>query len=278
MRLGVGIALLTVAACGSGEVRARAGAGAAADAGAAAVAAADAGTGSKIDACVAHLDDDADPLHADITPAVVCLAEQGWPAIAKVAPLLDAASPMTRLHAERALERITMRYYGYEAPRAGEARLEPVDPGWPRGGQARWTALWKQIDYVYDAPVDARRAAAARFAAWAKGRRGVDVDVAAGEVQGGLVPELVEEAARASWRRFHDCYHVERGDADPEFTWSVQVDVSAKGVVKLGNAIHNAPAKLATCFTREASALKLPATPSGATTFALRVRAVATAE
>jgi hypothetical protein len=107
---------------------------------------------------VAHLDDDADPLHADYTPAVWGLCELGLDAAAAVVPLLDASADMTRLRASRVLECVVSRHFGW---RAGQ--------GYPRGsdGEARFRALWQENGaYAYDATPEARQIAAARWAAW----------------------------------------------------------------------------------------------------------------
>lgn len=112
---------------------------------------------------VAHLDADADPLHADFTPAVWGLCDLGLDAAVAVVPLLDASSDTTRLHASRVLECVVSRHFGW---RAGQ--------GYPSGsdGEARFRALWEENgSYAYDASAERRHVSALRWSAWLDAHR-----------------------------------------------------------------------------------------------------------
>jgi HEAT repeat protein len=67
----------------------------------------------RIDALVRGLDDDPDPLHLDMTPAVHALGEVGVEAVPALAGALEAPSEDTRLRAQRALEAIVQRRHGF---------------------------------------------------------------------------------------------------------------------------------------------------------------------
>jgi HEAT repeat protein len=107
-----------------------------------------------LDACMKTLDDAADPLHNDRTPAVQCLVEIGPRALPSLFAPLAAADSMTRLHAQRAVEGITRRMQGFDGRE------------WKTGTADDWIAWWEKIDYAYDAPADARAAAIERLHAW----------------------------------------------------------------------------------------------------------------
>ncbi len=93
------------------------------------------GTPDALDAAIATINDSPDMLHADRTPAVDTLAEIGLPAIPDVLNLLNSDDRFTRMHAQRALERITL---------ANRSRAD-------------WQALWEQNGaYNFDAPADQR--------------------------------------------------------------------------------------------------------------------------
>lgn len=111
----------------------------------------------EVEALVAHIDDNADELHADMTPAVEQLGLRGRGVILDLP--LDAAAPMTRLHAQRALQRVVERHFGFVPGQ-----------GWmPPDGEERFRALWKQNgDYDANAPEPARARSIAAWRAWAK--------------------------------------------------------------------------------------------------------------
>ena len=72
----------------------------------------------QIDALVRALDDDPDPLHLDMTPAVQALGEIGIDAVPALAGALESPSEDTRLRAQRALEAVVQRRHGF-APGRG---------------------------------------------------------------------------------------------------------------------------------------------------------------
>src|SRR5581483_12016253 len=85
-----------------------------------------------VDKLVADLDRDADPLHADITPAVTALGKLGPQIIPALRQPLLSKDEMTRLHAQRALEGALNTHFGFVAGR-----------GWTQpGGEQRWRELW----------------------------------------------------------------------------------------------------------------------------------------
>jgi hypothetical protein len=108
-----------------------------------------------LEACLKTLDDGADPLHLDHTPAVFCLRAMGRPALAPLFAKLEAEDRMTRLHAQRAVEGITKREFGFD----GVSNWEP-------GGLERWEKWWRGVGYRSDAPPKARRRAVARLDQW----------------------------------------------------------------------------------------------------------------
>jgi HEAT repeat protein len=108
-----------------------------------------------LDACIRTLDDAADELHNDRTPAVQCLVEIGAPALPSLYAPLAADQDMTRLHAQRAVEGITRRMLGFD----GRA--------WKTGSADAWITWWGTIGYAYDAGPDQRKQAIDRLRAWA---------------------------------------------------------------------------------------------------------------
>lgn len=72
---------------------------------------------AAIEALIRTIDDAPDPAHLDITPSVDALIECGVAAVEALLPLLDAENEMTRLHAQRALEGIVYRHFGFRPGR-----------------------------------------------------------------------------------------------------------------------------------------------------------------
>lgn len=103
------------------------------------------GTDDALSAAIATIDDSPDMLHADLTTSVYTLAEIGLPAIPDVLNLLASDNRFTRMHAQRALERIT---------RANRS-------------QADWQALWEQNGaYNFDAATDQRARSIETWRRW----------------------------------------------------------------------------------------------------------------
>jgi hypothetical protein len=98
---------------------------------------------AEIDALIRAIDDAPDPAHLDITPSVDRLAELGFAAASALLPLLDADDAMTRLHAQRALEGMVYRHFGFR-PGLGFPDAAAEDAV---------RALWQSNgNYAYDHP------------------------------------------------------------------------------------------------------------------------------
>jgi hypothetical protein len=59
---------------------------------------------------------------------------------------------MTRVHAQRAIEGITRRQFGFDGL------------NWPAGSYQRWSQWWTGVGYSYDAPASQRAQAEERLA------------------------------------------------------------------------------------------------------------------
>jgi HEAT repeat protein len=105
-------------------------------------------------ACLRTLDDAPDELHGDMTPAVNALARFGMRAVPPLLDLLLDTRPMTRLHAQRALEGIVDRRHGF-VPGQGFPSHAAED-----AARDEWRA---NGNYGYDADEASRRAS---VAAW----------------------------------------------------------------------------------------------------------------
>ena len=107
-----------------------------------------------LEACLKTLNDAPDQLHLDRTPAVRCLVEIGMEALEPLLDRLAAGDRMTRLHAQRAIEGITKRQFGFDGTT------------WAPGALDRWLAWWEQIAFDYDAEAAARAEGLARLRSW----------------------------------------------------------------------------------------------------------------
>ena len=110
----------------------------------------------QIDNCLRTLNDDADPLHADRTPAVQRLIEIGEPALLPLIDLLDSDDRDTRIHAERAVQGITRRRFGFD----GFA--------WPDEAMERWMEWWETIGFDVDATPSERAQSIERLRNWSR--------------------------------------------------------------------------------------------------------------
>ncbi len=106
---------------------------------------------------IAAIDENPDPLHLDITPAVLELARLRWHVIPYLESSLLSNNEMTRLHAQRALEGAIMRYLGFEP-----------GIGWQnKAGESRFRRLWKENgNYDYQASEAKRRTTVAAWQQW----------------------------------------------------------------------------------------------------------------
>jgi hypothetical protein len=111
--------------------------------------------GRDLEAWLAAIDDDPDPAHLDMTPAVRALGAMGDRAVPPLLDLLLSESEETRLHAQRALELVVYGRHGFEPGR-----------GFPSSA-AEQAARDVLVSAGYDPAGDAaaRQAAAARLRA-----------------------------------------------------------------------------------------------------------------
>lgn len=109
---------------------------------------------------IAALDRDPDGLHADRTPAVARLIELGEPALVPLYDQLDNPDHLHRQRAQRAVEGITRRCFGFDGSE------------WPAGALDKWTAWWTGIAYDAEAGPAERAAAIARLRQWSRARPG----------------------------------------------------------------------------------------------------------
>jgi len=119
------------------------------------------GAEDAVDACLSVINDAPDPLHYDVTPAVVALAQMGVRVLPSMLRLLDSPDALTRQRAQKVLERVTLKDVSEAAkPRA----LSDA-------AASKWTALWAENgSYQWDAPEPQRRAAIERWRQWIVGR------------------------------------------------------------------------------------------------------------
>jgi hypothetical protein len=112
---------------------------------------------SAVEQALRTIDDDPDPLHADVTPSVHALGAMGLAAVPGVLDLMISEDQMTRLHAQRALEAILDRRLGFVPGR-----------GYPsRAAEEARVRSWKAHGgYRHDAPADVRATSVAAWRAW----------------------------------------------------------------------------------------------------------------
>jgi hypothetical protein len=111
-----------------------------------------------LEVCLRTLDDAPDPLHADRTPAVQCLIEIGEPALLPLVDLLGSDNGDTRMHAERAIQGITRRRFGFDGF------------VWSEGAMERWMHWWSAIGFDSAAAAPQRAEAILRLRAGLKSR------------------------------------------------------------------------------------------------------------
>src|SRR4051812_37104296 len=103
---------------------------------------------------VRYIDQNPDPLHVDVTPAVLQLMELGLHAAKAVLELLDASDVLTRKRAQRAVEGVVMRRNGW---RPGQGYPNP------HAGQKVKSVLESNGSYRADSPSELRRRAIAKW-------------------------------------------------------------------------------------------------------------------
>jgi HEAT repeat protein len=119
------------------------------------------GVDDALDALIATINDAPDPLHHDVTPAVVALTRLGLRGLPPILDLLDSTDPLTRQRAQKVLERVTF------ADVSGAAKPGQAS----EAAGSRWAALWAANEsYDWNAPAPRRQAAIARWRRWVSDR------------------------------------------------------------------------------------------------------------
>ena len=137
---------------------------------------------------VATLDDDADHLHADITPSVLALSRRGADGALAVLPALDASGDLTRLRAQRVVEAIAATYNGWSR---GQGYVDGAL------GEERVRALLRENgSYDWRAPRDQRQRSIELWRRWLEAHRTPpDVTRVRGDVEGSFELERSHVAA-----------------------------------------------------------------------------------
>lgn len=120
----------------------------------------------KLADLVRGIDENSDPLHIDVTPAVLQLMESGLRAAAAVLELLDAPDVLTRKRAQRVVEGVVMRRNGWQP---GQGYPEPHE-----GQQKVRSVLESNGSYRAGAPPELRRQAIAKWRQWIEGEEHPD--------------------------------------------------------------------------------------------------------
>jgi hypothetical protein len=111
---------------------------------------------------IAAINDSPDPSHSDLTPAVHALVRIGLPALPAVLPLLESDNQLTRLRAQRVLERATRAWVRERTP----------EPPMTRRADYAWMELWQRNGaYDWEAPPAERTAAVERWRRWLEDQR-----------------------------------------------------------------------------------------------------------
>jgi HEAT repeat protein len=116
-----------------------------------------------MDACLQTLNDAADELHLDRTPAVEALGAMGLKAVPSLLNLFMDEDRNTRMHAQRALEAIIAQRHGF---RPGH--------GFPHSrAEEAMGAEWRANgDYQFDANQEVRLQAIAKWQSWLQTAKG----------------------------------------------------------------------------------------------------------
>jgi HEAT repeat protein len=118
------------------------------------------GHADALQACLSTIDDNPDQLHLDLTPSVHALGDMGLQAVAPLLDLMGSAERDTRMHAQRALETIVARRFGFQPGRGFP------DPN----AENAYGDLWKANgDYDFAAAAGRRDAAIVRWRRWLAG-------------------------------------------------------------------------------------------------------------
>lgn len=113
---------------------------------------------SDIPGLISAINDDPDILHNDYTPSVLKLAACGLQALSAILPLLKSDDRMERLRAQRVLEGVINRRYGWVS---GQGFPPQSD------GEEKVNALMADNgSYQFDAPLKTRLAAVNKWKRW----------------------------------------------------------------------------------------------------------------
>lgn len=112
---------------------------------------------SALEACLQTINDGADELHLDITPAVTALADMGLQAVPALLELMMSDDEATRLHAQRALELFIDKRHGFMASRGFPS------PQHEQAARNEWKA---NGDYDYLSDETTRTAAVGKWKEW----------------------------------------------------------------------------------------------------------------
>jgi hypothetical protein len=104
-----------------------------------------------------RIDADPDPLHNDVTPAVLGLIDLGYPGARAVLGLLEADDVRTRRRARRVLEGVVFRAHGWVAGRGFED---------PQGDRDARGVIEANGPYRPEASAEERAESARRWARW----------------------------------------------------------------------------------------------------------------
>jgi len=109
-----------------------------------------------VERAIAALDEDADPMHLDHTPAVAQLARMGLRAVEPLTTPLCSDRQETRMHAQRAWEGVVYARHGWVGGQ-----------GFPddRAEEAAAADL-RDVGYAFDGTADEREAAVQRLREW----------------------------------------------------------------------------------------------------------------
>lgn len=110
-----------------------------------------------LNACLQTINDGADELHLDITPTGSALSDMGLAAVPSLLNLLNDDNEMPRLHAQRALELLINKRYGFILGQGFPSQQAEA------AARSEWLA---NGNYDYAAEEDSRTTAIAKWHQW----------------------------------------------------------------------------------------------------------------
>jgi hypothetical protein len=116
----------------------------------------DEGHAREIETLLRLFDEFPDPLHLDVTPAVLTLIDLGLPGLAAALDRLNAPERLTRKRAQRVLDGVVAKHFGWIS-----------NVGYPtRDAERQARVVMEAQGYDLDAPESERLAAIERWRAW----------------------------------------------------------------------------------------------------------------